>query len=173
MPTIAPVNATFSRFVGASVLCAMLGSTAGCENPGSETAEPSNQATRTALASETSLKTAVVGVHVGRNGEVAIAFVSKKDTPFSAQPQEGDLRIEARDNRTSALLGVGSAKLPELCSCPATETHYDGDVRRAHEATVLVKVPYTTGAETLSLTAQDRETGMPVTLKADLAKVAQ
>lgn len=174
LPTLR-IMVIFSRLGHAVVLCASLACfAAGCGGDESASVSVEAEATKAAISSvEPPLKTAVVGVRIGRNREMAIAFASRKDTPFDGEHEEGDLRVEARDKRTAALLGVGSARIPELCTCPANETHYEGDVKRAHEATVLVKVPYATGSETLTLVAQDRETGTPVTLRADLAEVAQ
>ncbi len=174
MLTLSRRNSSFLRLLGRGALCAIGIVALGCQSADDEENASPIHATQADLAAgNASLKTAIVGVHVGRNREIAIAFASRKNTPFFAERGQGDLRIEAKDPRTAAVIGVGSAKIPDLCDCPATEAHYEGDVKREHEATVLVKVPYVSGDETLSLTAQDPESDTPVTLKAELAEVAR
>lgn len=96
-------------------------------------------------------RTAIVGLHAGRGGSLAIAFVVAKHFPFdpiAARTGDADVRIEVFDALGRAL-GAGEARLPRLCPCSGGDPHFDGDVELAHEATVLVKVPLGDTGDTL------------------------
>lgn len=95
-------------------------------------------------------RTAIVALHIGRGDSVRVDFVALKDfafDPAAARTGDADLRVEVAGSLGS--IGVGESRLPRLCPCPAVAPHVHGDVEAPHEATVLVKVPYLQGDESL------------------------
>ncbi len=176
------MQATFNMFFRPLCACrgllqlalvCSLSSALACET---SSEEPAITATTTALSSTPSpLKTALLGIHIGRGGHVAVAFGAKKDYPFQADHNQGDLRIEVRDSTTTGVLGVVKAQIPRLCDCHDKESHFEGDVEISHETTVLVKVPYSTGAEMLTVTAEAHtdKADKPTSITRSLAEVAQ
>lgn len=148
-------------------VCPLVGCEEGIETP---EAEPAASSLSSAASS---LKTALVGVRVSRGGQLAIVFGAKKDYPFVAEHNQGDLRVEVRDAHSAALLGTATATLPKLCDCPQTESHFEGDVEIPHETTILLKVPYSTGSETLTAVSHHAPDRAPTTATRNLAEVTQ
>lgn len=141
------------RLLLALLACAGAACTAEQNEPRGQGAAPAIEQQTRALEGQSRPRTALLGLELWRDGKANLAFAMPKEfefDPYRATISDANVKVEVF-NRDRVLLGTTEAAVT-LCSCPATETHYQGDVEVPHETMVLLKVPYVDGDEQVRVT---------------------